>query len=327
VRALRHVAYGSPSDALELVDIAPPTPGPGEVRCKVLASPINPSDLLTLRGLYPIQLDLPRIPGIEGVGEVESIGSGVEDRAIGQRVLLPVRAGPWAELAVCRASECIALPGSVDPSQLSMLRINALTARVMLSELSPLSEGDWMIQNPGSSSVGQYTVQMARLMGIKTVNLIRRESREAHLKALGADVVLMDGPDLGRRVREATGGAQISMAFDGVGGAATDRLARCLQREGKVFCYGAVSRKAAELSVLQTVFRGISLHGFWLYSWKKANPERLEDMICGLVDDFEAGRLITEVAGVYSLERWSEALDHARSSERNGRVVFCPSGE
>ena len=105
---------------------------------------------------------------------------------------------------------------------------------------------------------------------------------------------------------------------------ATDRMAASLARGGLVVCYGAVSRSPAELSVLQTVFRGIRMRGFWLYPWKRRDMERTRQWLRELIEDFEASRLITEVAAELPLERWQEAFELAASSERNGRVVLCP---
>jgi NADPH:quinone reductase-like Zn-dependent oxidoreductase len=325
MKALQHIAHGSPEEALKLVDIETPTPGRADLLCRVLASPINPADLLSLRGLYPIKQPLPGIPGIEGVGVIEAKGSSIGKLEVGQKVLLPVRANPWAEKTVVKAMDCIPLSSDVDPVQVCMLQINALTARVLLSDFRMLSKGDWIIQNPGSSTVGQYIVQLAELRGIRTVNLIRRSERAGHLESLGADVVLLDGEDLAKRVDTATKGAEISLALDAMGGPATDRMASCLSRGGLVISYGAMSREPAQLSVVQTVFRGIRLRGFWLYPWKRKDMQRTRDWIRELGEDFEASRLITEVAGEYSLDQWREALELAESSERNGRVVFCPS--
>jgi trans-2-enoyl-CoA reductase len=325
MKALHHIAHGAPEEALELVDMETPDPGRADVLCRVLASPVNPADLLTLRGLYPVQPELPRIPGIEGVGVIEATGASVSTLKPGQLVLLPVRAGPWAEKTVVRAMECMPLPSDVDPAQVCMLQINALTARVLLSDFRMLGKGDWIIQNPGSSSVAQYIIQMAEMQGIRTVNLIRRPERALQLEALGADVVLLDGADLDKRVQVATNGAEISLAFDGTAGAATDRMAACLSRGGLVVSYGAVSRDPIQLSVLQTVFRGIRLRGFWLYPWKRKDTVRTNNWLRELAEDFEASRLITEVAGEFTLGQWREALELAASSDRNGRVVFCPS--
>ena len=325
MKALQLKSHGPPAEALQLVNLPDPQAGRADVVCSVLASPINPTDLLTVRGFYPILPTLPNIGGMEGVGRVETVGSAITALSPGQHVLLPVRGHPWAEKTVVKAVDCIPLPDSVDPSQACMIRINALTARVLLSEFRLLNRGDWIIQNPGSSSVGQYVIQIAEMMGLKTVNIVRRPERAEYLKSLGAHAVLLDGPDLPKRVKEATAGAEIALALDGIGGAATDRMAGCLMRGGLVVCYGAVSRSPAELSVLQSIFRGIRLRGFWLYPWKRKDMERTRIWLKELVDDFEASRLITEIAAEFPLERWEDAFELAASPNRNGRVVLCPT--
>ena len=325
MKALRQVAFGRPTEVLSLVDMETPDPGEGEVLCRVLASPLNPADLLSVRGFYPIKPQLPWIPGIEGVGQVVALGRGVQSMKRGQIVLLPIRAGLWAEMAVAQAKDCVGLPSDICPTQVSMLRINALTARVMLKEFYSLSKGDWLIQNPGSSSVAQYIVQLANREGIRTCSIIRRPERAAHMKALGSSATLLDGPDLKERVRDATGGASISLALDATGGEATNRMASCLCDDGLVVSYGAVSRKPAQIGVMHSVFRGVRLQGFWLYPWKQRNPERTRVYLNRLAEDFRVGHLSTEVAGEFGLEKWNEAFALARQNVRDGRVVLCPS--
>lgn len=122
------------------------------------------------------------------------------------------------------------LPDQADPLQLSMMTINPPTAALLSSEFVTLRPGDWVIQNAANSAVGLYLVQLARIRGYRTVNVVRRPDAAAAVRDTGGDVVLVDGEDLATRVVEATDGAAIHLGIDAVGGPASGRLAtRCVR--------------------------------------------------------------------------------------------------
>lgn len=326
MKSVLYRRHGRPADVCELVDLPRPIPGPGQVRVRVQASPVDPADLLVLHGLYAVQPPLPATPGMEGTGVVDALGPGVADLVPGQPVLLPIRAGAWREEVVVDAATVLPLPAGIDPVQASMLRINPPTAELLLTEVVPLRAGSWVLQNPGSGSVGQLVIQRAKAHGLRTVSVVRRPDRIGALQELGADVVLEDGDDLHERVAVATGGAPLGLALDAVGGDATHRLARCLNPGGTVVSYGAVSRQRAALGVDQSVFRGITLRGFWLFQWNGARGGPVvTELLARLATAVAGGDLRTQVAAVYDLHDVREALQHARSGEGFGRVVLRPA--
>ena len=185
-----------PQASIECVAFEAPALTEGQVLIQVLAAPINPSDVLTLTGQYGMLPPLPAIGGNEGVGRVIAHGPGVSAPPIGQTVLLPVGSGTWATHVVGQARKLMPLPNDADPLQLAMMTVNPPTAQLLLSEFVDLQPGEWVMQNAANSGVGEYLVQLAALRGLKTVNLVRRESAVAPVKAAGGDVVLVDGADL-----------------------------------------------------------------------------------------------------------------------------------
>ncbi|MEZ5740904.1 MAG: zinc-binding dehydrogenase [Burkholderiaceae bacterium] len=122
-----------------------------------------------------------------------------------------------------------------------MLRINPATALLLLTDLRQLEPGDWVIQNVGNSGVGRWVMLLAQQMGLRTVNVVRRQSLFAEMYSLGADVCVVDGPELAARVRAETGQQPIGLALDAVGGQATSRLASCVADGGLVCHYGTMS--------------------------------------------------------------------------------------
>ena len=139
-------------------------------------------------------------------------------------------------------------------------------------------------------------------------------------------MVLVDGPDLAQRVREATGGAAIRLAIDAVGGAATDRLAACLAEGGVVVNYGMMSGEPCQVSPSAIVFRDISLRGFWLAKWfRSATPAQQMALFGELTGLIASGKLHARIAGTYDLTQIREAVAAAAAGEREGKILVVPN--
>ncbi|MND43022.1 Quinone oxidoreductase 1 [compost metagenome] len=313
-----------PQDVIEAVELQLPPVGTGQALVKVLAAPINPSDVLTLTGEYGMLPPLPAIGGNEGVGEVLEVGADAGNLKVGQTVLLPVGCGTWRTHLIAEARQLIPLP-SADPQQLAMLTVNPPTAYLMLRDFVELQPGDWVIQNAANSGVGSYLIQLANIRGLKTVNVVRRESAVAAVQAEGGDVVLVDGPDLPKRVREATGGAPVKLGIDAVGGASTDHLAASLAEGGVLVNYGRMSGEPCQINPGSFVFRDVTLKGFWLARWfRQATPQQQMQLFGELIQLIASGKLKARIAATYDISRIKEAVAAAAGGERDGKIVLVP---
>ena len=179
-----------PQDVLEYVSGPMPVPAEGEVLIRMKAAPINPADINFVQGVYGVKPVLPHSrAGLEGCGVVQ------ESRAEGFRkddeVILLRGVGSWSEYVAVPAVNVMKLPVKVDPVQAAMLKVNPLTALRMLEGFVSLTPGDWVVQNASNSGVGRCIIQLAREMGVKTVNFVRRpDELRDELTALGADLVV-----------------------------------------------------------------------------------------------------------------------------------------
>jgi NADPH:quinone reductase-like Zn-dependent oxidoreductase len=316
-------AFGRPDEAIEVVEQADPgEPGPDEVVVETEYFPINPADVLNLEGKYgATPPPLPMTPGAEGVGKIAKAGAAVRHVKPGDRVLLP-GPGCWRERIKAPAKAVFALPDGVDPRQLAMLRVNPPTAHLMLHQFVAPKAGQWVIQNAANSGVGHCLIRLARRAGVKTVNVVRREALVKPLQAFGGDLVLTDGPDLDARVRRAIGDAPLPLAIDAVGGAGTQRLARCVSDGGTVVNYGMLSGEPCMVDARDTVFRDVRLHGFWLRKWFVDTPPAqiaalYRELAAGVAD----GTLAVEVEAVYPIGRIKEAVAHAARGGRSGKIL------
>jgi NADPH:quinone reductase-like Zn-dependent oxidoreductase len=313
-----------PQDVIHAVPFDAPAPGAGQALVEVLAAPINPSDVLTLTGEYGMLPPLPAIGGNEGVGRISAAGEGVK-LPVGTVVLLPVGIGTWTTHLVVEAAKLVPLPPGADPQQLSMMTVNPPTAALMLSEFVPLAAGDWVIQNVANSAVGGYLIQLAKIRGYRTVNIVRREGAADAVRALGGDVVLVDGEELRKRVRAATGEAPIKLGIDAVGGDATERLASCLAEGGTIVNYGAMSGEPCHVSPRSCIFNDVTLKGFWLARWfRRATKEQQMKLFGELAQLIAQGKLFARVQKTYRVDQIREAVAAAHAGERDGKILVVP---
>lgn len=324
MKQMQFSRFGAPWDVAEIVETdAPGEPGPGRVNVRVLASPINPADLLNMEGRYGAELPrLPMTQGAEAVGRVIAVGEGVDNVKVGDLVN-PMARGLWQEIVQGPARGLTPLPADADVLQLAMLRANPATAWLMLKEYMTLEKGDFVIQNAANSAVGRHVIRLAKSQGWRTVNVVRRAELVDELTGIGADAVLVDGDDLDSRVADATGGDLPKLGIDAIGGSAVQRLARGVADGGTVVNYGLLSGEPLMIDARETVFRDITLRGFWLAPWfGRAKPEEVAATYTFLGQKVVSGELNVPVEATYDLSQISDALKHAAREGRSGKVLL-----
>ena len=321
MKRVRFSRFGTASQVVEVIETAPPRPGPGEALVRMLASPINPADHLLMTGHHASRPPLPAFAGIEGVGEIVEAPAGT--LAPGTHVILPPGAGTWSELVAARIEGLVPVPRELDVVQAAMLGVNPATAWLML-ELTQLAAGEWLVQNAASSAVGRLMIRLAHARGVRTVNIVRRAEVEPALRALGADAVLVGEDDLPARVRDATAGAPVRWAFDAVAGTSSGVLATCLAPGGTLVTYGLLSYQPVQLPASLVVFGDLTFRGFSRYSAvAKMGPAGARTMYARLAELVADGTLRSDVEATYPLERVREALEHSERGGRDGKIVLA----
>lgn len=320
-RRLVFPVTGAPAEVLETRDFAPRGPGPGEVRVRLRAAPINPADINTVEGTYGVKLELPATPGIEGCGVVDVSES--PDFSPGDEVIFLMRSDTWATHTTVPASYLFKLPAGIDPVQAAMLKVNPATAWRLLHGFENLDAGDWIVQNLGNSAVARCVIQLARDLGIRTISFVRSEGQFADLAALGADQVFLDDDNGFAAAKEALGGANARLAFNAVGGDSALRLMKLLAKGGTHVTYGAMAKKPITLPNGLLLFQDIRLRGLWITRWVDgAAPEEVNSVYQKLAGLMSAGKLVQPVDSTFPLENWREALARLDAPDRNGKVLF-----
>ena len=323
IRAVVYERHGNPLEVLKVVEQPWPAPAPAEAVVKMQAAPLNPADINSIEGKYPIRPALPATPGMEGAGFVVEIGSEARGVKMGDLVLLPHNLGTWREACAAKAEKLVVVPAGMEPAQAAMLKVNPITAWRMLHDFVPLQRGDWFIQNAANSAAGRAAIQIGRELGYKSVNIVRRAELMEELRAEGGDVVVVDGEQLREEILAQTGGAPIRLALNAVGGASALRMAKALADDATMVTYGAMSLEPLTIPNGMLIFKNLKFTGFWVNKWyDAATPAQRAETFAPLFEMAQRGLLRTKVDAMYSLEEATAAVGHAMQNKRSGKIVF-----
>lgn len=315
MQALRFHEFGKPLEVLRLEEVELPPLAAGGVRLKMLAAPVNPADLNLIAGTYGVKPPLPTVPGIEGCGEV--VESASPDFVTGDRAIILRRAGSWASEVQVEAGHLFKLPPGSDPIQAAMLKVNPATAWRLLTAFGTPEQGCWIVQNAANSAVGRCVIGLAKQLGIRTINLVRRVELVDELLALGADEVALDDD----AAVEAHKDKKAVLAFNCVGGESALRLMNLLGAGGTHVTYGAMARRPLTVPNGLMIFKNLTLRGLWITKWIEGAPrEELEEVYGKLA----TSGLNMPVDRVFPLAEYREAIEAAGASGRNGKVLLVP---
>lgn len=316
-------AYGDPLECVEIVDVQEPgKPGAGEALIAIEYSPINPADILFVRGYYALRPSLPSFIGNEGVGTVLHVGSSVSNVKQGDRVVVPLSRFAWRERLLIPAKELAPLPANADPKQLAMLAVNPVTAQLLLNEFVPLQAGAWVVQNAANSGVGRSVIAIAKDRGLRTLNIVRRPDIAQELQAAGADITVIDGPDLIEKIKTITHGEAIRLGLDAIGGQATATLASVIAPGGLVVCYGAMSATPPAVNPADLIFKELKIGGFFLGA--PAHAPKFPALIAEGARLIASGTLNVPIAAIYPLAEIKQAIAHAQAG---GKILLRISRE
>ena len=322
-KAICHHEFGQPLDVLRLENVQQAEPQIGEVRVRLLAATINPSDYGMIGGSYGRLRELPAVAGREGVGVVEAIGRGVTSVGVGARVRFP-EAGAWQETACMAADDVLLVPADVSIEQAAFSFINPPTAYCLLQKIVDLAPGSWVLQNAGNSAVGLAVIQIAKVLGFKTISQVRREELIAPLKALGADHVVIEGSGWAKQVNELAGGEPIQLALNSIGGASASDQIKALGEGGTQVTFGAMVGDLVRFPTRFLIFNDVRLVGFWWDQWsQKAGAQGLNQVMSAVYAMMRDGTLKLPVEATYSFAEYEAAIKHDQQP-RFGKVLLKP---
>ncbi|OBZ15707.1 alcohol dehydrogenase [Bacillus sp. FJAT-27264] len=322
---VRFYDFGSPRDCVQYERKPIGFPGAGKILVRMLASPVNPSDLIPITGAYAHRTSLPAIPGYEGVGIVIAVGRDVSPALMGKRVL-PLRGeGTWQEYVTAPAEWAVPVPDEMDDYTAAQLYINPVTAWVICTEILKLGPGDTLVVNAAGSALGRILAQFSKMLGFRLIAVTRNNYYTDELLRLGASHVIDTATSpLYDTVMELTKGEGATAAIDSIGGPSGMELSMCLRRGGTFVTLGLLSGiplNGAELSR-----RGsIDVKLFHLRHWnQQVSVQTWQSTFNAIISTIMEGQLsLMTPAACYPLTEIREAVHAATSPGRNmGKIML-----
>lgn len=342
---------GEPKDVLHLHSHSISPPHSDLLTLRFLASPINPADINQIQGVYPTKptfttsLSTPdpvAVGGNEGVAEVLSTGGKVKGVQKGDWVIMRRQGfGTWRTHAQTTESEVVRIQNKdgLRPEQVGTVSVNPMTAYRMLKDFVDLKPGEWFIQNGANSGVGRAAIQLGKLWGLKSINIVRKratgmEELKADLVSLGADAVVTDeeveSKGFRDQVKELTDGGRepIRLGLNCVGGSIVNSMAKHLATGAHMVTYGAMSKQPVSLPTGLLIFKDIHFDGFWVSRWSDKNPQEKEKCVHEVLDLTREGKFkdvpFDPVTWNHSTkqEELVAAVQGALEGYRSGKGIF-----
>ncbi|MEA2422747.1 MAG: hypothetical protein QOF55_1846, partial [Thermoleophilaceae bacterium] len=259
MRALVITKHGGP-EVLKIEQRPDPEPGPGEVRVAVRAAGINFADVLARMGLYEDAPKPPCVVGYEFAGDVESVGEGVTEYGVGQRVLGGCRFGGYAELVVTGTGELLPLPDDWSYEEGAGLCVHYVTAWAGLVRYGSLRPGEQVLLHAAAGGVGIAATQVAKLVGAKTVYGTASGSKHDAIRGFGVDHAIdYTRQDFRKEVRRIAGEEQpLDLVMDAIGGSSFRKSWSLLGAGGRLVCFGASSVMSGEKRNVAAIARSIA---------------------------------------------------------------------
>ncbi|WP_248924674.1 zinc-dependent alcohol dehydrogenase family protein [Paenibacillus hamazuiensis] len=316
--------FGHPRDVLRVERRPVERPREGEILVRMKARPINPSDLIPIRGAYAHRISLPAVPGYEGVGVVVDAGPGVSREMIGRRVL-PLRGeGTWQEYVAAPARYAVPIPEAVDDFTAAQLYINPLTAWVVSTETLQLTPGDVLAVNACGSSLGRIFAQLSKLLGFRLIAVTRNGSHTEDLHKLGAShVVDTATTSLYHAVMELTDGLGANAAIDSIGGPDGRALAECVRPHGTLLTLGLLSGVPVDWAEIARRTK-INVKLFHLRHWNElVSVPKWHDTFLRILALINGSKLVLGQPGpCFGLQDVREAVSAAESGRAGAGKVF-----
>ncbi|NJP07593.1 MAG: zinc-binding dehydrogenase, partial [Chloroflexaceae bacterium] len=291
-----------------------------------LLHPINPSDLLFLRGDYGTRKPLPVIAGFEGSGVVVATGNNIRARLLqGRRVACgsPHSDGTWAEYLCIPANTCIPFMPDISTIQGASLIVNPLTAYALVDIARKGHRA--ALQTAAASSLGRMIVRLSQRLRFPMIHIVRRPEQVATLKAMGADYVLDSSTDdFDQQLTEYCQQLQATLVIDAVAGDFTGRILHAMPDGSRALVYGLLSGEPCQVDVDDLVFRRKGIDGFWLSDWITQKHS-----LALLHAAWQVQRLLkhdfqTAVRACFPLEDYAFALNLYEQRMSEGKVLFMP---
>ena len=321
MKAVVCTKIGDPN-LLDIKEIETPKPSENEVLVKVQAAGVNFPDALMVQGKYQIVMDPPFTPGNEVCGYVEETGDDV-DLKIGTKVIALPPIGGFSEYVSVDKNLVIPVSEKVNAMAGASLPINYGTCYYALKRRANIQKDESLLVLGASGGIGTATIQLAKIMGVKTICAVGSDEKAEYVKSLGADeIIRYDQVELKETVKELTDGKGVDVVMDPVGGEVTEQALRATAWNGRLLVIGFTDGNIPKIPLNLTLVKGVSIVGVWWGRWTTTSPEETAEDFKELIEFIEKDELIIKPKNVHPIEETSLALENFLSRKNIGKTVI-----
>ncbi len=324
-------AQGGP-EVLKLVEDDLPTPGPGQVRVKNLASGVAYADVLMRHGLYPKTPPFPFAPGYDIVGEIDALGDGVKNYSLGQRVAALTMIGGYAQYTLVPAAHLVPIPANLDPAESVSLVLNYVTAYQMLHRVANLHEGQSLLVHGAAGGVGTAALQLGKIAKLKMFGTASKPKHDL-VSSLGATTIDYRSENFQTRIQQLSPGG-VDCVLDPIGGKNWLASYRCLCAGGALACYGASSAVAegklsaglgfAILGLLKLIPDGKRAYWYNVKTLRDQHLDWFREDLSNLFDLLATLQIQPVIAAKLPLREAARANQLLERSQVSGKIVLLP---
>ena len=324
MKAILCTRYCTP-DELELADIPQPTAGAGEALVRVKAAALNFFDLLIIAGKYQVKPPFPFSPASEFAGIVESVGAGVTDIAVGDRVLGSTGHGTAREYIAVPAKQLVKIPEKLDFDRAAGLTVTYGTTLYALRERAQLKSGETLAVLGASGGVGLAAIEIGKIMGARVIACASSAEKLDFARAHGADeTVNYASEDLRGALKRLGGERGIDVVYDPVGGPYAEPAVRSLGWEGRYLVIGFAAGEIPKLPLNLVLLKSCDIRGVIWGAWVARNPQGQRALMTDIVRWCAEGKLSGHVHAVYPLAEIATALKAIADRKAMGKIVLRP---
>lgn len=306
---------------LEIKEVKKPAPSKEEVLIKVEAAGINFPDALLVQGKYQVVLDPPFTPGNEICGLIYEVGEKV-DFKIGTKVIGLPEIGGFSEYVAINKNLVIPINSSLSSVEAASLPINYGTSYYALKRRANIKKGETILVLGAAGGIGTATIQLAKILGVKTICAVSNQEKEEYVKTLGADeVIRYDKFDLKDEVKKLTDGNGVDVVMDPVGGNVTEQALRATAWNGRLLVVGFTDGNIPKVPLNLTLVKGVSIIGVWWGRWTMTSPNELYEDFQELLNFIENDSLKIVPNKIYSINDVPEALERFINRKNIGKSV------
>ena len=322
MKAIRAYEIGGP-EVLKLEDIPEPTAGPGEAVVDLKSIGVNYTDVSSRKGTNQ-PASFPWTPGREGCGVVTTVGEGVTEVVVGDRVAYAMHTGSYAERQAVPSWLLVRIPDAMDFATGSASLLQGMTAHFLVFGITRLNPGDQVLVHAGAGGMGLLLIQLLKRLGVHVFTTVSTKAKAEMAKQAGADqTIFYTQQDFAEEISKATGGEGVKMVLDAVGQTTFEKGFKCLGRRGYMVLYGQAGG-----AVTDTNTRSLQNGSLYLTRPGLGDYTTTRDELLGRAEEVlkwvQSGELKLHIGLTLPLSEAVEAHRQLEGRETVGKILLTP---